>query len=162
MYVYIYRKRLRVRWTLLKCTNQIFSGLHVLTGIVSKINTLYKMILFLLPPLPTPLLNLSHNIMKYGGEWVLERLNKNKTAGSHTLSFLQTRKRERGGRKGFQNKVVTTSKSAHPAKFPSFLLSFFLSLPFLNLASKDKGSQEQYRLYLHNLKCQDVDVVLCT
>lgn len=32
--VYIYRKKLRVRWrTLLKCTHQTdFSGLHVLTG----------------------------------------------------------------------------------------------------------------------------------
>lgn len=56
---------------------------------------------------------------------------RTKIASSHTLSFLQTRKRERGKRKqqqqaNLQNKIVNTSKSTHPIKFPSFLLFSFL------------------------------------
>lgn len=71
MYVYIYKKKLRVRWrTLLRCTNQTdFSGLHVLTGTeLSKFNTLYKMIPFLSHPLTHhPLLKSNHNTVMYGG-----------------------------------------------------------------------------------------------
>lgn len=100
MYVYIYRKKLGVRWrTLLKCTNQTdFSGLHVLTGTeLSKFNNTLQNDPFSSIAPTHPLLKLNYNIVKYGGEGMLESLNKSKIGSSHTLSFLQTRKRERGG-----------------------------------------------------------------
>lgn len=150
---------------MLECTSQrFFWSKWMDRNSVSKFNTLYEMTPFFLPPLlPSPSAIKSQHSEIWGGS--LKSLNKNKIASSHELSFLQTRKRERGlggggGWRRLQNKIVPTFKSAHPVKFPSF--SLFLSLLFLNLASEDKGSQKQYRLYLHNPKCQNVDVFFCT
>lgn len=87
---------------------------------------------------------------------VLQSLSKNKNCKlPHTELPLNQEKRRGGGETPKQNSYYF--QICTPCK-----VSFFLSLLFLNLAFKDKGSQEQYRLYLHNLKCQNVDVFLCT
>lgn len=137
-----------------------FSGLHVLTGTEyqSLIHFTKWSLFFRLPYPPAFQIKPQHSEVWWGWWCWKASIRTKLQAPTHWASFKPGKETEEGKKKKLQNKIVTTSKSAHPVKFPSF----FLSLLFLNLASKDKGSQEQYRLYLHNPKCQNVDVFLCT
>lgn len=80
---------------------------------------------------------------------VLQSLSKNKNCKlPHTELPLNQEKR-RGGGERLQNKIVTTSKSAHPVKFPSFFLFFFL---IWLLRTKDPKSSTDYIYTIWNVK----------
>lgn len=150
MYVYIYRKKLRVRWrTLLKCTNQTdFSGLHVLAGTeYQSLIHFAKWSLFFHLPYPPPFkIKPQHN----EGGGMLESLNKNKIASSHTLSFLQTRKRERGGGKKTPKQNSYYFQISTPCKVPSFFFLFFFLIWLLR--TKDPKSRTDCIYTIWNVK----------
>lgn len=117
-------------------------------------NTLYKMIPFLSPLslVSPPRLKIKpqHEVLAVGGG--LETLNKNKIASSQHWASSKPGKDKEEKWKKTPKEIVTTSKSAHPVNFPSFLFCpAFSSLTWL-LRTKDPKSSIDCSYTVWNVK----------